>query len=389
MIRANKSQWTAVVLASALWAISVDASAAIQVPANRNDTVEATLDRGTAQAAVKIFHMASGGYDTSDALKWGQNSWTCVSATDSATGACPTEPVLSPSGDSSTIQLSFKEAKTGASTVLNLHGEVRNARHVNCSGQDVGEIFGEARMPINSADRYSVASCTSRLWDGRALTITIPSEELKKIPTGGIWRANLLLNLRQWSDTGSNHPKIAVFKAAIKLNVTDKNNIQVYLPEFTNATPVVDLKLRTLPNGSRLSGTSAVDMCLYDGYNSQSTWFDVTASDGLTIDRRDKGSYSVLLESDKSGAYASRVDYNASLTYAGKKIVLPNKETVRLQGVNNSAGRTVSLPGIPVPVVCTPTPLTLTTPEFQSVWKRPGKYRNKLTITFTPSSASL
>ncbi|KWH10280.1 hypothetical protein WT58_08505 [Burkholderia territorii] len=143
-------------------------------------------------------------------------------------------------------------------------------------------------------------------------------------------------------------PTIAVFKATIKLNVTEKNNVQVCPPEFRNATPVVGLKLRTPPNGSRLSDTSNVDMCLYDGYNSQTTWFDVTASDGLTIDRRDKGSYSVLLESDKSGAYASRVDYNASVTFAGKKIALSNNETVRLQGVNNSAGRTVSLPGISV-----------------------------------------
>ncbi len=264
-------------------------------------------------------------------------------------------------------------------------------RHLDCEGNVISGFRTLRRSPIQTAAYwdYRCDSGQTVSYDGKALSVTIPAEELKKIPTGGIWKANLLLNLRQWSDTGSNHAKIAVFKAAITLNVIDKNNIQIYLPEFTNATPVVDLKLRTLPNGSRLSGTSNVDMCLYDGYNSQSTWFDVTASDGLTIDRRDQGSYSVLLESDKSGAYASRVDYNVSLTYAGKKIVLPNNETVRLQGVNNSAGRTVSLPGISVPVICTPTPLTLETPEFQSVWKRPGKYSNKLTITFTPSSASL
>ncbi|KVN03890.1 pilin protein [Burkholderia diffusa] len=391
MTRANKSHWRAIALVVALGGISLDASAALEAPANRNETVQATVDRGAPQAAVTIFKDASGGYDTADPRKWGRNSWTCVSATDSATGACPTEPVWNTSGASTVIKLQFKEEKTGATAVLNLEGVKDFTRHVDCGGKIVSEARAGLRYPIQQAMSLGLicASNNTLIFDGRAVTVTIPSEELKKIPTGGIWRASLLLNLRQWSDTGSNHPKIAVFKAAIKLNVTDKNNIQVYLPEFTNATPVVDLKLRTLPNGSRLSGTSAVDMCLYDGYNSQSTWFDVTASDGLTIDRRDKGSYSVLLESDKSGAYASRVDYNASLTYAGKKIVLPNKETVRLQGVNNSAGRTVSLPGIPVPVVCTPTPLTLDTPEFQSVWKRPGKYRNKLTITFTPSSANL
>ncbi|KAB0686228.1 CfaE/CblD family pilus tip adhesin [Burkholderia territorii] len=388
MTRANKSHWRAIVLAAALGAISVDASAALQAPANRNDTVEATMDRGTTQAEVKIFDKASGGYDTSDAPKWGRNSWTCASTTDSATGACPTDPVWSTSGNSTAIKLKFTEEKTGATAVLNLDGAYVLTGHLDCDGNVVSEVRSEHSFPIQTAI-FGPRFCESGRKvtnDGKALDVTIPTDELKKIPTGGIWKGNLLLNLRQW---GGKHPKIAVFKAAIKLNVTDKNNIQIYLPEFTNATPVVDLKLRTLPNGSRLSGTSNVDMCLYDGYNSQSTWFDVTASDGLTIDRRDQGSYSVLLESDKSGAYASRVDYNVSLTYAGKKIALPNNETVRLQGVNNSAGRTVSLPGIAVPVVCTPTPLTLETPEFQSAWKRPGKYSNKLTITFTPSSASL
>ncbi|KVD20390.1 pilin protein [Burkholderia ubonensis] len=387
MTRANQSHWRVIALAAALGAISLDASAAMEAPANRNDTVEATLDRGAPQGDVMIFNGASGGYDTADYLKWGRNTWTCQSTTTTTTGACATEPIWIVAGNSSTIRLSFKEEKTGATAVLNLHGENAYSRHVDCNGNAASETVSIARTPIEMAQSGIVGNCDAIGWDGRKLFVKIPVSELKNLPSGGTWKANLQLNLRIWGT--SSPPTLAVFKAAIKLNVTDKNNIQVYLPEFTNATPVVDLKLRTLPNGSRLSGTSNVDICLYDGYNSQSTWFDVTASDGLTIDRRDKGSYSVLLESDKSGAYASRVDYNASLTYAGKKIVLPNNETVRLQGVNNSAGRTVSLPGIPVPVVCTPTPLTLETPEFQSVWKRPGKYSNKLTITFTPSSASL
>ncbi|WP_279610147.1 MULTISPECIES: CfaE/CblD family pilus tip adhesin [unclassified Burkholderia] len=62
---------------------------------------------------------------------------------------------------------------------------------------------------------------------------------------------------------------------------------------------------------------------------------------------------------------------------------------VRLKRVNNSAGRSVSLPGISAQVVCTRAPSTLETPEFQLVWWRPGKYSNKLTIMFTPPSASL
>ncbi|WP_175916844.1 MULTISPECIES: CfaE/CblD family pilus tip adhesin [unclassified Burkholderia] len=386
MLQINRIRCRAIVLAAALGAIALDASAASQQPANRNDTAEATLDRAAPQGDVVIFDNASGGYDTSEPKKWARNSWTCQSATDAATGACNTSPATDATGESSIIKLSFKEEKTGATAVLNLHGQSVLTRRLDCNKNVIPLVLSIATKPINEANPYYVAQCDSSIeWDGRSLFVKIPAAELKKLPSGGTWKANLWLNLRQWATSGT-HPTIAVFKSAIELDVTDKNNIQVYLPEYTSATPTVDLKL---PNGSRMSGTSNVDMCLYDGYNSQSTWFDVSASDGLTVDRRDKGQYSVLLDKDKSGAYESRIDYNVSLTYAGKKIALPNNETVRLQGVNNSAGRSVSLPGISVPVICTPTPLTLETPEFQSVWKRPGKYSNKLTITFTPSSASL
>jgi len=340
---------------------------------------------------VIIFDRASGGYDTDDALKWGQNTWTCESLNDMTTGACPTKPVWLwfPTGSSTDIKLLFKEEKSGATAVLTLRGSTASEIHRTCSGALApGGILGGERSPIEEARPVALQNCPSVIYfDGRLLFVRIPAAELKKLPSGGTWKANLRLNLRSWSSSIA--PLLAVFRAEIKLDVTDKGNIQIYLPEFATATPVVDLKLRALPNGSRLSGTSNVDLCLYDGYNSQSTWFDISASDGLTVDRRNKGQYSVLLDTDKSGSYESRIDYALNLTYAGKKIALPNNEKVRLQGVNNSAGRLVSLPGISVPVVCTPTPLTLDTPEFQSVRKRPGKYSNKLTITFTPSSANL
>ncbi|MCA8300110.1 pilin protein [Burkholderia seminalis] len=376
----------AIALAAVFGAMSSDASAVMQAPADRNDTIQATRDRGAPLGDVVIFERASGGYDTSDEKKWATNSWTCQSSTDAATGACPTTPVWGGRG-STTIELLFEEEKTGATSVLSLRGESAAIRHLDCNGAVTPEITSTYRDPIQTAMFYREAECSSRFFDGRSLFVAIPAEELKKLPSGGTWRANLRLNERKWS--ASNQATIAVFRAEITLNVTDKNNIQVYLPEFTSATPTVDLKLRKLANGSRMLGESTVDMCLYDGYNSRSTWFDVSASDRLTIDRRDSGQYSVLLDSDKSGAYDSRIDYNVSLFYEGKNIVLPNNGTVRLQGVNNSGERLVSLPGISVPVVCTPTPLTLYTPEFQSVWKRPGKYSNRLTITFTPSSASL
>ena len=388
MIRISRIRCRAIVLAAASSAITLDAIGARQQPVGRNETVEATLDRGAPQGDVMIFNGASGGYDTANAMKWGRNSWTCQSESDAWTGACPTEPVWDAEGKSTQIRLWFQEQTTGVMTRLNLRGESGFARHLDCKRKVIREYVSDLRLPIEGVGGRSVAVCANKIdWDERKLFVRIPVAELKKLPSGGIWKADLQLNLRRWRS--HSRPTIAVFKAAITLNVTDMNNIQIYLPEFESATPVVDLKLRTLSNGSRVSGTSSVEMCLYDGYNARSASFDISASDGLTIDRRDKGSYSVLLDKDKSGADASRIDYKASLTYAGAEFELPNNETVRLKGVNNEAGRKVALPGIPVPVVCTPTPLTLTTPPVEVASKRPGKYSNKLTIKFTPSSVSL
>ena len=393
MIRISRIRCRAIVLAAASSAITLDAIAARQEPVERHETVEATLDRGAAQGDVMIFNGASGGYDTADYKKWGRNVWTCVQDRSAMVGACPTEPAFHHSqGKSTQIRLLFKEEKAGATAVLNLHGESKLARHLDCNGKAIPEYVSQDPVPIENAAALW-AGCKADIgWDERKLFVRIPAVELKKLPSGGTWTAKLLLVFRMkphGSWIQDPYSFRGVFSAAIRLKVTDKNNIQIYLPDFKSATPVVDLKLRTLSNGSRVSGTSSVDMCLYDGYNAQSTWFDVSASDGLTIDRRDKGSYSVLLDKDKSGADASRIDYKASLTYAGAEFELPNNETVRLKGVNNEAGRKVALPGIPVPVVCTPTPLTLKTPEVEVASKHPGKYSNKLTVKFTPSSVSL
>ncbi|WP_322041594.1 CfaE/CblD family pilus tip adhesin, partial [Burkholderia diffusa] len=260
MLQINRIRYREIVLAAMLGAITLDVSAAMQAPADRNDTAQAVRDRGSPTGDVMVFNRASGGYDTADAPKWGRNSWTCQSSTDTATGACVTEPIWEPiwetTGYSSTIRLSFKEEKTGATAVLNLHGESAYIRHVDCSGDAVPEVMSYARRPIETAMSATVANCTSTmLWDGRVLFVKIPAAELKNLPSGGTWRANLQLNLRSWG-TGGTAAKLAVFKSAITLNVTDKDNIQVYLPEFTSATPTVDLKLRKLPNGSRMSGTS-------------------------------------------------------------------------------------------------------------------------------------
>lgn len=391
MLWSSRIRCCAKVLSAILGVLPVITSANLNItkpPAGHTESVQVAFDRGVPVKDLYIFNFVSGGYDTSDPLKWGRNTWTCESLNDATKGACPTEPEFNVSGSYTDIKLSFREEMSGATAILTLLGSSNPVVHRACGGTLIpgGSMLATPR-PMEEAKAYTLPNCPSYIYfDERLLSVKIPATELKKVPSGGIWKASLRLSLRSG---GPPAPVLAVFSAEIQLNVTDKNNIQIYLPDFATVTPIVDLKLHRLPNGSRLIGTSNLDMCLYDGYSSQSTWFDISASDGLTVDRRDKGRYSVLLGIDKSTNYESRIDYALSLEYGGMKVALPNNETVRLQSVNNSAGRLVWLPGISVPVICTPTPLTFETPEFQSVWKRPGSYSNKLTITFTPSSASL
>ncbi|MDA6318094.1 CfaE/CblD family pilus tip adhesin, partial [Escherichia coli] len=54
----------------------------------------------------------------------------------------------------------------------------------------------------------------------------------------------------------------------ITVDLTDKGNIQVWLPGF-HSNPRVDLNLRPIGN-YKYSGSNSLDMCFYDGYSTNS-----------------------------------------------------------------------------------------------------------------------
>ncbi|EDM3692493.1 hypothetical protein CSM81_23580 [Salmonella enterica subsp. enterica serovar Infantis] len=91
---------------------------------------------------------------------------------------------------------------------------------------------------------------------------------------------------------------MSTFSADITLDMTDRNHGAIYLPTFGNATPRVDLNLRTKPlstaPGGEVSGQAAIDVCLYDGYNSNNNWLKVTLSDLRNIPGRQADIFSVM-----------------------------------------------------------------------------------------------
>lgn len=166
--------------------------------------------------------------------------------------------------------------------------------------------------------------------------------------------------------------------------------MQIFLPEYNTTTPTVDLGLvGQVSRAGRTTGRRNIDMCLYDGFGSNSSWFDVTIKDDQSVPQRAPGSFSVIRDGTSGQTPQERIDYGVTYLLNGQRMSLNNGDMVRLPGGNNTEVRPVYLPNIPVPVLCKPMPLTLETPEFNAKDKQAGSYTGKLRIIFSPSAQSL
>ena len=234
------------VLALLLTAIGclASASASVIVPADNHVVVSTNVTRGSAAPQFNIWTGATGGRDPAVPAKWGSNFWTCGSASDPDKGACPTSGVWSNAQVLSVLSLRFTEARSGMSVVLLLHGW-------NQKKWADGQCPTGPMNAINDGVRAACGVANGTRNDEKRLWVVVSPAELARLPIGGVWKAELHLRLNQWP---SGH--LANFTAAITVNVTDNQNMQVYLPEFRSATPRVDLNLRHLPSvgGARVSG---------------------------------------------------------------------------------------------------------------------------------------
>ncbi|WP_410529440.1 pilus assembly protein CblD [Serratia sp. AXJ-M] len=370
---------------------SLPVQALIIPPADNHQVINLSYDKSAPPADSYIWNRASGGTDDStigSSWNWRNGAWQCLSATDTTNGACT--PVGTWAWDEgpvpSALTLRFTEKRSHMSVDIKLLG------------------FNESQSPATDcwAARYSAPRAFwsggyyARWCDdghkkpktaGLALTLWLPQAELAKIPTGGSWQAKLVLSQQDWVlDVGPIH-KVATFSADITLNVTDKNNGAIYLPAFGSATPRVDLNLRTKPlstaPGGEVSGQSNIDMCLYDGYNSNSPWLKVTLADQQSVAGRAADVFSVSRDGSSATATADRIDYRVTLNYNNQPQKVNNGQAITLTGVNTALIRPVVLPGIPFPVVCTPAPLTLDVLPFAKLSKAAGHFTGTLRVTLS------
>ncbi|CAI1630541.1 Colonization factor antigen I subunit E [Serratia fonticola] len=306
------------------------------------------------------------------------NSLVCYSTSDPTYGACP---VLlwwwSGSGVSNSTSLTLRFTHDG--------GETKDLQITSFK---------------NRADDSPVGSWVSgRVVSPEGFRTFIPSSELNKLSTAGIWRAKLKMQVKAW-DSCSNWSTNACpgihrvdWTATITLNVTDYGNQQIYLPAFPTSAPSVNLNLNTRPGaGSRksVSGSTNLDMCLYDGNNSASNRISLLLQDeGGTATGRPDGQFSIYRKGGDQSKASDRLDYQVSVinpTTGAVQDISNGKEIIWSDTNRRNIQRPVVLPGGGAPALCVPAPLTLTTPAFSMADKTAGDYTGTLRIIYTPTT---
>ncbi|AZP52333.1 pilus assembly protein CblD [Rahnella aquatilis] len=361
------------ILLSTLLVTLSDAQADTVAPLDHSINTELNIAKGTA-STVNIWTQESGRYDSTNSGRWGLNYWACTSSTSDENGKCPTGK----GGYAAylPVYLKFTEKRSGATQTLELQGTSEAYWYNgNCA------MYGDPK-PMNQSAQNS---CSGDSTDGVNLTLKIPAAELNKLPVGGIWTAQLKILLHNSSETEVYH-----WDSNITVNLTDNNNQQIYLPEFGEAAPRVDLNLRPLPgtkgNQTQMNGSATIDMCLYDGYGSNSTSFTLKFDDqqqGTT--ERNNGYFSIYSDHGDTNLDSGRIDYYVRMQAPdGKYVSVIRGDDLVISDIQTAHIRPVHLPGIPQAVLCVPAPLELSTKTMDINSKQAGHYTGHLIVNFTP-----
>ncbi|MBA3211378.1 CblD like pilus biogenesis initiator [Salmonella enterica] len=361
--------------------------AAKQDPAARYTPVTQRFDLSSLPGDIPIWISESGGYDSNDPPKWARNSLLCDSTGNPTRGMCEIGRgswAQWGSTGRSEVSLTFTEERSQQTIVLNLRGY--HTIHYNprseCGegGHTEYKLYGVGAITCYSGQRASEAR----------FNVWLPGSELARIPFGGVWKADLWLYLTQWSPK----KELAIWQAPITLDVTDNRNMQIYFPQFGLASPHVDLGLRPLPgtgSAALMAGQASTDMCLYDGFGSNSGSMELLMRDNsgnANAAGRPPGAFSVYREGASPADPANRLDYTVSMPdiLTRQPLTVSNGQTMRWNGTGRAEMRPVRLPSMTHPVMCYPAPLQLQVPPFTTAGKNAGRYTGTLSVIFTPST---
>ncbi|EBM4325288.1 hypothetical protein D0B42_25305, partial [Salmonella enterica] len=211
--------------------------------------------------------------------------------------------------------------------------------------------------------------------------------ELKKITTGGVWKAHMKLNVAQWHNPHWGILPNTFWESDITLDITDDSNIRIWLPQFHGSTANVVMPVipayHALHQPGQVSAEKIVETCLYDGYSSNSRRFEVT----LNSDHTDPVTQDFLLQnmSDPTG---KPLHYQVIASPPGQPGTMQHLKpgvTQTYTGINTTAIRLVMMPGLQTPAACVPWPVKIKLLPFDLSRQPAGHYSGTLSLTFTPS----
>ncbi len=356
-----------------------------------NVTTQVTLDnidRSTLPVSnYVIYNQDISGYDdTSYVHDYGRSGYTCRSATNSMSGACPTSLSWGYGGGETPVTLRFTEIKSHITVDLILKGS-RSPMYMGAG--PCGLYTGP--WALNKAIMMSCSGITAT--SGSALNLNLPQTELKKLPTGGVWTAQLLLDYRRWDPNSI----FSTYTVNFRINLTDNANIQVYMPKFASTkVPQIDLNIRPkngadgrISGNQGYSGSNTVDMCLYDGFSTNSSSMQITFS-GMTDGGDGSDTFNLHKNDDPTTKLPYKVNFGFSGQQPGKSIIngqIWSINQVQQLPTNWNRITAVGIPGIAIPVLCWPAKLTISTdlPSTQPA----GQYTGTLKMVFTPSTTAM
>jgi hypothetical protein len=260
--------------------------------------------------------------------------------------------------------------------------------YIDSNGQ--GTYCGGKR----ALNRYPAVNCYgddySFITNTKTLTVWIPQTEMNNLPVGGVWEGQVKI---KWEAGASSITYLA--DITLKGKATGKQDI--YFPEFNGANPLVQLDLHptgSVTSNSYVEDVTNLDMCLYDGFNSNSDSMELSFRDeGKTAAARKDGYFSIYNTATGGTDEAERVDYRVEMFDPHSKgwRTVKNNDSFTLQAGENGQDqvRPVRLPSITYPVLCSPAPLRLIVDKFRVTDKAAGYYKGVLTVEFSPSLNSI
>lgn len=287
----------------------------------------------------------------------------------------------------SIISMILTEKRSGMKHILKLQGYLEDT-YYNAADDTIAVCGGHKKLNENSGQ-----SCYNSTYaintNTKLLTVYITQSEMNALPVGGIWEGQLKIQYDGGKDT--------TYTANITLKGKATGKQDIYFPEFNGANPLVQLDLH--PTGSVTSNyyvqdVTNLDMCLYDGFNSNSDSMTLSFKDeGKKAAARKNGYFSIYNTATGETYEGERIDYRVEMFdphSKGWRTVKNNDSFTLSAGVNGTDQiRPVRLPSITYPVLCAPAPLRLIVDKFHVASKAAGYYKGILTVEFSPSLNSI